>query len=316
MSIMTRLRPNAELIISDAGEPIDQSETLELSQRELKGAVLAAAFAILSVGYALLAYGGVMLTRGDGLFAAVWMPNAIVLGVILHLNLRQPAVLFPTVFCGSLLGNWMAGFGAISAFGFSFANTGEVALAMYLLKKLGVPRPNMERMQDLGRFVLAAGLVAPALSASIAAFLITYDGGTFALGWINWFMADAMGMVLITPPLMIIADTISGRQPIANRQTAEWVSIIAGGTVVTAAVFMLVLFKSSTIAPSSVITILACEPETDRLAIQTSLVERRPIVMLLISGSKSCSSIWLFSCVTMIVVIVIQAFPVFDTALV
>ncbi|WP_336985653.1 MASE1 domain-containing protein [Altererythrobacter aquiaggeris] len=238
MSFMTRLKPDAELIMTSLGGRMGSKFGRKKGRLDLGGRRLAMAMCLATLAYALLAYGSIMLTRGDGVFAAVWMPNAIALALLLHLRPKRAAPVYLAIFLGSLSANAATRSIEAATIGFSIANMMEVIAASYFLRKLGCRKPKMERMEDLAQLVFSAGIIAPAISATIAAISLASAGGDFASAWADWYIADALGMILITPILLIMFDTLTGRTRVTVRHPAEWTGIIAGGFILTSAVFI------------------------------------------------------------------------------
>ncbi len=198
---------------------------------------LPAAMVIAALVFGTLGFGSVLLTRGDGHFAAVWLPNAVAVAFLFKF---RPAPQWPILLAmgaGSAGGNLVAGFSLATAAGFALANITEIAAVILLMRRAGCPRPKLERMDDLVSFAIFAGLVAPIASTLIAVVTLVATAALQPLDAVDWFLADSMGMILVAPTLMIVIDTIRGRMPLPNRHAAEWLLLTAGGLVVTIAVF-------------------------------------------------------------------------------
>lgn len=174
---------------------------------------------------AMLTIGG----RVDGL-AASWPANALLVAAII----RAPrARRLPYLLLGALASaaaGHQAHLPAIASIGFTAANMAEVFLAAILSDRLCPEHHLVTRPRHLGLFSIAAILsaaVGATLAATVAAGLIA-DPGRF---WISWFTADALGMLVIVPPaLMILA--IPGRDPeIWSRPAPVETAVILAGVV-------------------------------------------------------------------------------------
>ncbi|MDN3646280.1 MASE1 domain-containing protein [Pontixanthobacter aestiaquae] len=198
---------------------------------------LISALALTVLTYAALAYGGVTLTKGDGRFAAVWLPNALAVATLLRLRPPYEPVFIGALFAGSLLGNYLAGGTSISAFGFSLANCAEIYVILWMLRKTGGRRLDMENMRDLMRFVAIAAGIAPLLSSAIASITLLSMGVDTLRPMLDWYLADAMGMMIVAPTTLILIDYFRGDLTPVPRNRLEWVGLTAGGFLVTVGVF-------------------------------------------------------------------------------
>ncbi len=203
----------------------------------LPGRYLATALVSATLGYAVLAYGGVELTKGDGRFAAVWLPNAIALALLLQFRPQAKAAFLLACFTGSVLGNVAAGTGLLLSVGFSIGNFVEIGFALVILRRLNRRQLDMENMGDLLLFVAVAGCAAPLLSATIAQAVLGIAGDATAQSWFDWWMADAMGMTLVATTLMIFIQAFRKPQSIMRRHWTEWAAINIAGLAMTVVVF-------------------------------------------------------------------------------
>ncbi len=188
-------------------------------------------------GFTALAYGGVALTKGEGSFAAVWMPNAIAIAFFLHFRPKFETLLYSVLFAGSLAGNVLAGSDPWMGAAFSVANVVEISVALLLLRMMARIPPDMERVSDLARFVFLAALIAPLASSIVVISVMVLAGVASWEAWLGWYVADAMGIMLIAPPLLIIIGTLRGQYPVVRRHWGEWLGIMAGGFFATFAIF-------------------------------------------------------------------------------
>ncbi len=145
-------------------------------------------------------------SRHGGRVASIWPLNAML--VVLMLHRPRSDWLLIGVACGvaNIGVNLLMGDTAFRAFGLTGANLAEIYLCAHLLwRRDGVL--DITRTRDLVRFCVAAGITGPALSACLAAGLLV-QSAPFVETLVTWFAADALGMLIFAPALLVF----SGRQ--------------------------------------------------------------------------------------------------------
>lgn len=149
--------------------------------------------------YFLLAVGGIILTRETGRIAWIWLPNAALLAVVLELEPPHQAKLMVAGFAGNLLANITVGDSLSNAIILSTFNTLEISICILCLKK-ACPHIDLGRPKHLLNFALIAGGLAPAIVGLLAStYLNLLFEAPFWPVFINWYGADALGMLLIAP---------------------------------------------------------------------------------------------------------------------
>ena len=216
---------------------IESAQSRTPAARELGPFGLAAALIFSALGFAVLAYGGVSLTKGSGFFAAVWIPNALSVAALLRFKPSREGAFIIALFIGSVAGNYFAGIGHIAGLGFSTANCAEIFVTLHILRRTGDGKLDMENMADLLRFVVVAAGVAPLLSAAIASGTLLLIGVESLRPMLDWYLADALGMLIVAPTALLIIDYLRGDLEPVERPRAEWVGLTVGGFLVTAGVF-------------------------------------------------------------------------------
>ena len=188
--------------------------------------------------YAALAVAGIVLTREEGRIAAVWLPNAFLLAALLRPGARRDLDIFAAGFVANMAANAIVGDSGLHALMLSSANSVEVAVACFGTRRLCGRDFDVTRLKALARFMLAAGVVAPAISATFPALTLAPAGTAFASDiWLGWFVADGLGLLFATPSLLIAVRCWRTRGPIGRGRALEWAFLIATGTAVTALVF-------------------------------------------------------------------------------
>jgi signal transduction histidine kinase/integral membrane sensor domain MASE1/ActR/RegA family two-component response regulator len=134
----------------------------------------------------------------------VWPPTGIALAAVLLLGYR----IWPAIALGAFVANATADESIGTAFLIGIGNTLEAVLGALLLRRFVGIGQSLERLKDvIGLAVLGAG-IATLVSATIGVTsLCLADGrwGRFGELWRVWWLGDAVGALVVTPPLLIWA---------------------------------------------------------------------------------------------------------------
>ncbi len=182
---------------------------------------------------------GILLTREAGSVAALWATNAVTFAVAL----RAPARLRPAVLGMSALGSVGAnvwwGDTAIVCAAFALSNLAEQLAMLALTGRFIGPRVDFGSLRQVSLFTLFAAL-APILSAPLGATALALDyGSEFWSVATTWLVANALGMLVFAPPLMLVQDS-------AGRPVDGWAAWLEAGllALAVAAVAVLVFHQS------------------------------------------------------------------------
>jgi len=130
----------------------------------------------------------------------VWPPTGIALAAILILGYR----VWPGIFLGALLTNFLTPVPMATAFGIAIGNTLETVVAARVLMVIGF-RPSMDRARDVFKFVFVAA-ACTAIGATLGN-LSLYIGGASSLAnfgslWMTWWLGDLTGAVTVAPLIL------------------------------------------------------------------------------------------------------------------
>jgi diguanylate cyclase (GGDEF)-like protein len=136
----------------------------------------------------------------------VWLPNAVLLAALLRFRGQRGWLMAILTFSSDVIGN-LPSFAWGEAVLLSLVNVFEVVLTWLLMRRAGAS-PRLERIRDLGTFVLAG----PLLSAFVAGFLgaaviKTLESGTTPYLTLMrvWWFGDGLGLLIYTPLLLTFA---------------------------------------------------------------------------------------------------------------
>src|SRR3954453_14218286 len=161
----------------------------------------AATLAAIAAAYCAASWLGVWLSRDAGNVAAFWPADGLLLGILLRHRRRWAAT--PGACAGAKLAvKLLLGSGLIVSAGFIASNMMQVAIALALLARLTRLPLRLTSLRELAAFALAAGIVGPAIGASTAALTLHGAlGAPFWLMWRTWWIAGAVGMLLVAPAI-------------------------------------------------------------------------------------------------------------------
>jgi diguanylate cyclase (GGDEF)-like protein/PAS domain S-box-containing protein len=165
------------------------------------------------------------LTRWSNGLASVWLPNAILLTFLLLTPRHRWAPACAAVLVSGTLANWLGGAPGPVALVFGISNVTD-PLIVALMMRARSREVDLERFSHLLSFVGAAAL-ANGLSATAAAGAMTYVvGGDFGDVWTSWFLSSFLGLVIVTPILMIGYHAIRHERA-TRRKIVEAVAVLA-----------------------------------------------------------------------------------------
>lgn len=189
--------------------------------------------------YCALAYGGITLTREHSRIAALWVPNAVMVAILLRTATGSHSALVTGAFMGNVTANLLAGDPFVQAAGLSLCNSVEILLVVHLMRRFSGPRPDMTELRDLMTFSAVGGIVAPILSGAGATIMLSSPSSGIDLAiFPRWVAADGLGMLIVAPTLMIFADAWTNRKSARQRSLSDWILIMGGGVLIAALPFL------------------------------------------------------------------------------
>ena len=184
-----------------------------------------------------LAYFSASLARVEGRVAAVWLPNAVLLALLLRRRMRSDWILIMGGLVGNIVANRLVGDNMAHAIVLSLANAIEIAVAWMVFARFTSRSPDMTDFGHLSLFC-AIALVAPVFSAVVATpVLHSGDWGSSLHLAASWLMVDALSLILLTPTLLILTDSWQARYRPSREEVLNWLGVLVIGTAVTLLVF-------------------------------------------------------------------------------
>lgn len=152
------------------------------------------------IAYYLAATISLYLTRGGDGIATLWPSSGILFAALLVASPRRAGWHVAAAAVASILANIGSGNVGFTALGFTTANMAESVLAAWLLRTRARCRVTFTDPSGLTCFCMAA-LLGTMTSASIAAIVAPAPSIGF---WFSWFATDLLGVLVVTPLLMIV----------------------------------------------------------------------------------------------------------------
>ncbi len=187
--------------------------------------------------FGALAWLSLEFTRLDSRIAAVWVPNAAAVALLLRFAVPKEHFFILALWVGNSIANMIGGDAPFSAAALAACNAIEIQLAISLTRSWCGARPNMQDIGDLARFLLAGAVIAPMCAAVLAMITLEVHPISPLASWAKWAATDGLGMAIIAPSLMVLIDAARRfHKPTASRLT-EWCIILSGGALANAAIF-------------------------------------------------------------------------------
>ena len=194
----------------------------------------------LAAAYGVMAAVALTLTRLDGGVAILWVANAALLVRLRGLPMaRWPR---PLVLCAvsNVAANIMFGASSLAAPGFAIANMCEACLATSLLN-LWAPREELfETTRSVLKFTVVAGVIAPTFSGAIGGMIATLRlHRPLAVSWIDWTLGHGLGMLIVAPMAMLVAngDLVRWWRALDARSSRQTAAVLSLVTLVSLMVF-------------------------------------------------------------------------------
>jgi len=177
------------------------------SQRSIEGALDISwnNLFLLTLVLFVISLASIEFTRSANSIATLWPSNAILLAAMLRStrHLRNYGLICLGGGAAIALANLVGGNGPALSVALTMGNLVEVAAAWVLLALFQDNASDLTCIRGISIFMLLAGGIAPLASASIgtAAVAATHSIPWVPI-WLNWYAADALGMIIVAPFLL------------------------------------------------------------------------------------------------------------------
>jgi signal transduction histidine kinase/integral membrane sensor domain MASE1 len=171
--------------------------------------------------------------------SAIWLPSGLTVAVLLRSRReRWPLWLTVIFFCEALTVLYYDRHLGL-ALVWGVANVLRTGVGAWLMRRWLELPVTFSRTRDVAGLLLAAGLVGPALSATLGVGAVAFWLGTshFWADWLSWFLSDGLGGVLVAPLLLTWRAQGMLYLPLRPRQVLELVGLLTVLALVTHLLF-------------------------------------------------------------------------------
>ena len=190
---------------------------------------------ILFSAYVVTAHWGLRLDAVSNYATLVWAPS----GIALAFTLIFGVALGPAVMLAAFVANLWQGAPYLTAGGIAVGNTLSCIVATSILSRMTDFQREMNRVRQVGAFIVVAALGSTLISASIGAGSLWLTGQiretAVQATWTAWWVGDALGNLLVTPLLLTWSKAPSFRRPI--RTYFEILALVVVTTFILGVVF-------------------------------------------------------------------------------
>jgi len=175
----------------------------------------------------------------------VWPPTGLAIAALLIWGPR----LWPGVYIGAFAANSLTS-GPITSVAIAAGNTLEALLAFLVVARFAHGVHAFDRASSLGVFVLAGGLAAPLVSATVGVTSLAVAGlaqwSLYGAVWTTWWLGDASGAMIVAP--LIISFVRRPMQALVGG-LRELILLILAPFVAGAIVFAPLTFSTIPLSP-------------------------------------------------------------------
>jgi diguanylate cyclase (GGDEF)-like protein/PAS domain S-box-containing protein len=168
---------------------------------------------LVGAAYFAVAKLGLSFQKGHDIVSAVWPPSGVALAAAIVLGPRVA----PAIFVAALLSNATSGTGVATSAGIATGNAIAPLVGAALLARADF-RPALRRVRDVMALALLGAAVSTAVNATIGTATLLAAGVAHADSlwafWRVWWLGDLTGVLLVAPPLLLLATVWrEGRRP-------------------------------------------------------------------------------------------------------
>jgi diguanylate cyclase (GGDEF)-like protein/PAS domain S-box-containing protein len=188
---------------------------------------------LVAVVYFIAGKAGLQLARDNASISLVWPATGIALAALLLLGQR----VWPAILLSAFLVNLTTTGAVFPSLGIASGNTLEALAGAWMACHWASGWRSFERAPSLFRFTILSGFLATAISASIGVGSLCLGGWAdwnhYASLWFSWWLGDAVGALVVTPLVVLLAT-----QPRPRWPTGKWMeaALLAGGLFLAGAV--------------------------------------------------------------------------------
>ncbi|RAP59140.1 EAL domain-containing protein [Oleiagrimonas sp. MCCC 1A03011] len=177
-----------------------------------------------STAYLILAIAMIAWSQTAKYVAEAWFANALLIALLLRRDLRSLPATLGAGFVAACIANVAMGTPWLVSLGYGAANMAEVVVAVLLCREFGLKRGSLlgERFFLLG--LTATVVLAPMTAAAIGGAVVhLYFQAPWRPTFLRWWLGDAVGMLILLPPLLAYNGTRMRHLLFGDRAALFWI---------------------------------------------------------------------------------------------
>jgi signal transduction histidine kinase/CheY-like chemotaxis protein len=183
--------------------------------------------AVLAGVYFATARLGLAFDAVAGFATLVWPPSGIGLAAVLLFGPR----IAPGIAVGAMAANVLAGASPAVALGIALGNSLEALFGALAIRTVPGFRPSLDRIRDVLALVILGGVMSTVLGATTGVTSLylgdVVDHDQFFSAWRAWWLGDLMGIIIITPFILVWSSQRFKRHHISRARLAEAGALVA-----------------------------------------------------------------------------------------
>jgi PAS domain S-box-containing protein len=184
-----------------------------------------------------LAFSGIALTRESGRIAALWLPNALLVAALLRSEGQRGAKLI-ACFAANAAANLASGDSWPLAAGLASCNMLEAFTIVHCMRRLFPAKTDLTELRPLLLFMLVAGVLVPAGTATLASVVLHLAGSASDWGvWLTYAKGHALGQIVVVPILLILVEVSKAQPQLTARHVIEAAGVLGSVVLVCFGVF-------------------------------------------------------------------------------
>lgn len=164
--------------------------------------------------------------------ASLWPAAGLTLGVLLLVPTARWGWVLAAVMLAEFAGDLAWGYPVAATVGWALSNSLEPLVGAFLLRRAVTPRAELPPAKRFLLFLVCAVVVGPLVGATLgSAASAVVSGYPFGQVWLQYFVGDALGVLVIAPLLL------ARRSDRSTRSFRELAALVAGSILITLSVF-------------------------------------------------------------------------------
>jgi len=192
-----------------------------------RGVTSAGRVAVILTAYVVLSLAMIGWSRHAAHIAQIWIANALLVATAVRGSLRPMWLAALLALLGSVVANMLMQMSWSGASGVGIANLAEVAACLGLARALGLRSDGQPDEQPFFQGLIALILFGTAVGAAAGATVLNIKYGShWTRSFFKWWVGDAMGMLIMLPPMLAYRTTRLQSIVCGSEASAFWSTLL------------------------------------------------------------------------------------------